>query len=289
MRPACVDAAVEDGHDWPEPRPALWRVLAALDWQLQVTATFSGSADAILLYHSVGGVSGADYRWDLPTAIFREQLRVLAARFKIVDLVEIAENPGADRKRVAITFDDGFASVADAALPVLREFDAPATVFLSPAFLDWERSSLFCRRHNLPDMAADAALSTEAAAKLASDPLITIGNHTETHPNLGDLSSRSMIEAEVRAGKRGLEERLGVSVERFSYPYGVVDERARCVVADLHDLAVTSQPALVGPSADPYALSRLDGCQPTSTLCFEVTDAADRLRRIVRRIQRATG
>jgi peptidoglycan/xylan/chitin deacetylase (PgdA/CDA1 family) len=50
-----------------------------------------------------------------------------------------------DRSVAVITFDDGFRSVHDLAFPVLREFDAPATVFLVTGLVDTDDTVWFCR------------------------------------------------------------------------------------------------------------------------------------------------
>jgi len=41
--------------------------------------------------------------------------------------------------QVAITFDDGYVSLADVALPILKELGAVATVFANTAASGWER------------------------------------------------------------------------------------------------------------------------------------------------------
>lgn len=72
-------------------------------------------------------------------ATFRWQMKLLADSFNVLSLadgVEMLSRGQLPARAVAITFDDGYRSVHDLALPVLREFALPATVFVTSGFLD---------------------------------------------------------------------------------------------------------------------------------------------------------
>ncbi|MDP3013544.1 MAG: polysaccharide deacetylase family protein [Candidatus Subteraquimicrobiales bacterium] len=49
---------------------------------------------------------------------------------------------------VAITFDDGFQNNHDIALPILRDFNLPATIFLNTAFVGTDDWHWYCRVHS---------------------------------------------------------------------------------------------------------------------------------------------
>jgi peptidoglycan/xylan/chitin deacetylase (PgdA/CDA1 family) len=71
--------------------------------------------------------------------IFRWQMKLLADGFNVLSLsdgIDLLARGRLPSRAVAITFDDGYRSVHDLALPVLREFMLPATVFVSSGFLD---------------------------------------------------------------------------------------------------------------------------------------------------------
>lgn len=71
-------------------------------------------------------------------ATFRWQMSLLARCFTVLPLSEALELLDAGRlppRAVCITFDDGYRSVHDLALPVLREFQLPATVFVTSGHL----------------------------------------------------------------------------------------------------------------------------------------------------------
>lgn len=57
---------------------------------------------------------------------------------------------------------------------------------------------------------------------LASDPLVTIGAHTITHPALAKLSKARALD-EMKRGADRVKEELGFWPDHFSYPYGDPD------------------------------------------------------------------
>lgn len=65
----------------------------------------------------------------------------------------------------------------------------------------------------------ELALDWEELKKMAKDPLVTIGAHTEHHYNLAGLDD-SQLWAEVNGSKKKLEGALGRRIDHFAYPYG---------------------------------------------------------------------
>lgn len=257
--------------------------MASVDRLVGLSSLYGDSSDVVLLYHSVGGLSNATYPWDVSRELFREQVRVLSRSFEFVDLRTVVETD-APEKRIAVTFDDAFRNVYDAAVPVLREFDVPATVFVCPEFVGDENFDLLRRRHGLEAGVGDVVMTAEQLRDLAADDLFTVGSHTATHPDLTAVGDDDVLTEEIVGAKRALEDRFGVAVDRFSYPYGEHDERSREIVEAAYDVAVTSEPSLVRRSPDPHRVPRIDACLPRDTLRFEVTDLADDVRRAARRL-----
>lgn len=104
------------------------RALRALDGE--------GLPPVILAYHRVADCVDDPWGLCVSPARFRDQLAALKARRTIMPLhalVAGVESGNLPPNAVAITFDDGYADLADAALPLLREAGVPATLFLCSA------------------------------------------------------------------------------------------------------------------------------------------------------------
>lgn len=112
---------------------------------LAARSAWRGRRLAILCYH---GISLADeHAWNpelyMPAALFRARMqRLRAARYRVLPLGEAVARLSAGElppRSVAVTFDDGFYDFFACALPVLREFDIPATNYVSTFYSQFPR------------------------------------------------------------------------------------------------------------------------------------------------------
>jgi peptidoglycan/xylan/chitin deacetylase (PgdA/CDA1 family) len=110
-------------------------------------------------------------------------------------------------KYVVITFDDGFRNFYSSAFSILSDFGFVATVFLPTGLINDQR---------LQWKGAD--LMTWAEVRELQALGIRFGSHTVSHPEL-DRLDEEQIEREVGESKETLEDKLGVPVESFAYPY----------------------------------------------------------------------
>ena len=96
----------------------------------------------ILCYHGLSTIDEHEWNWELyvPPDHLRQRLHYLREKgYNILPLAEACvrlREGTLPPRSVALTFDDGTADFASAALPVLREFDAPATVYLTTYYSD---------------------------------------------------------------------------------------------------------------------------------------------------------
>jgi peptidoglycan/xylan/chitin deacetylase (PgdA/CDA1 family) len=99
------------------------------------------------MYHRVGACGADPHRLSVSEATFRGQIAWLRDSCRVVPLGELAGNHDTTSERpiVALTFDDGYRDNLTVAAPVLREFELPATFFLtteegrSPYHYWWDR------------------------------------------------------------------------------------------------------------------------------------------------------
>ena len=196
-----------------------------------------GSASASA---SAGGYAG---KMVVASANFAAQLDWLARNdYHVIRLSQLpafleGKRP-LPRRSVVITFDDGYESVHRHALPVLRKYGFPATLFVYTDFIG-----------------AGDALSWGQLKELDGSGLFDIQAHSKTHRNLIDRAAgesgaayRQAIELEARVPRELLERRLGKPVRHFAYPYGDANETVLEVLArQQYELAVT-----VNPGGNPF-------------------------------------
>ena len=120
----------------------------------------------------------------------------MAQGWQPTTFLEAIVNPPAPRT-LAITFDDGFASVKRHALPVLARLGAPASLFVPTAFPGRRRHLSWPGLESWPDGPSGTEftlLSWDEIRDLADEGW-EIGSHSHSHPRLPQLS-----DAELEAG-----------------------------------------------------------------------------------------
>jgi peptidoglycan/xylan/chitin deacetylase (PgdA/CDA1 family) len=245
--------------------------------------------NAVVMYHSVREPEDIrEETSDVSIAELRRHLNHFVEAFEVVDLPAVYENGDSGRagKRIALTFDDGYRDFYTNVRPLLHEFDVPATVFVIPGFLDnANRREQVMNTGHLFDV-----ITSEQVADLADDPLVTIGNHTRTHHDIGTHHERDIIEGEVVGAKEALENEFDITVDRFCYPNGGFNETGIEVVRNSHTLATVdeSRRPLSG-SEDPVRLPRVDGGLPFDQVKWRLSDANGVMMRVTRRVAHAFG
>ena len=119
-----------------------------------------------------------------------------------------------NEKDIALTFDDGWRSFYRQAFPVLRKFGFSATVFLVSGYVGRKSSWDYQQKEHL----------TWNELKELSRQGIEIGSHSVSHTDLRHLD-QARLEYEISGSRKMLEDKLGVKVRYFSYPFGRYDKR----------------------------------------------------------------
>jgi peptidoglycan/xylan/chitin deacetylase (PgdA/CDA1 family) len=179
----------------------------------------------ILMYHAVADVAEDPNLLAVGPARFAEQMTCLArAGLRGVGVGELVDavRAGRQHRLIGITFDDGYASVLDAALPVLARHGFSATVFVVSRLLggtnEWDEGPAW-------PLLDSAGISELAAADME------IGSHGATHVRLAGLPA-ARLAAEVGDSMADLAALTGAWPLGFAYPYGSVDAAARRAVCD---------------------------------------------------------
>jgi peptidoglycan/xylan/chitin deacetylase (PgdA/CDA1 family) len=133
-------------------------------------------------------------------------------------------------RSVAITFDDGYASVLRAR-GILTAAGYPATVFVvtqfaeSGSLLQWPGIDHWLEREHASEL---QPLSWDALESL-QEAGWEIGSHTVTHPRLPDLDDATLAR-ELAESRQAIAERVG-DCRVLAYPYGEADARVAAAAA----------------------------------------------------------
>ncbi len=165
-----------------------------------------------------------------------------------VDLLTGHWNGHLPERVVVITVDDGFRSAYTVLFPLLKRYNAKATLFV---YTDWIGKT-------------PGALTWEQLREMARSGLVEIASHTVSHiyprrlkRSLSNEQFKRRIEWEFLQSKRELEQKLRVKVEGLAYPGGHVDETLKKLAQKSgYRWAAVINPEPIKVGVDFYALPR---------------------------------
>ncbi len=218
------------------------RLFITLLLLLTGTICYAANSAVIIMYHRFG-----DDRYPT-TSInldqFDQQLAYLkTAGYQVLPLPEIVDalqhNKSLPDKTVGIAIDDGFATVYAEAWPRFKKYNFPFTLFVAT-----------------DPIGSTDMMSWDQVRELAKSPLVTIGNHTATHPYLERLSMEQ-VQTEIVTAQQRLIKELGITPTLFAYPYGEYDTAVMNEVKKFGFVAAFGQiSGAIGPNSNMFVLSR---------------------------------
>ena len=220
-------------------RNFLFSILLALGWAAPACAqTYA----PIFAYFQIGRDDdpGANLRIDQ----FQAQIDVLKSEgFSVVSLPQLiaafdggAHLPG---HAVALTFDEANRSIADNALPVLRQAKMTATIFVTPALAD--RGGAYMSWDEL---------------RRASHEGFTIGAKIDLDALTGDDTPEKIMAA-VNDSLTRITDQIGTAPVVFAYADGIADKSLRAIVQSRgFKAAVALQSGPASDTSDRYLLPR---------------------------------
>ena len=131
------------------------------------------------------------------------------------DLVShIMKNTPLPQRPIILSFDDDWESQYTYAFPLLEKYGFTATFYIWTAVVG--------REHH---MSWDQIRTLGQAG-------MQIGCHTITHPYLTRVKSDESLRREIIGARTLIEERVGVPVTTFAYPFGQYNERVAAMVKE---------------------------------------------------------
>lgn len=225
-----------------------------------------GSRISVLMYHALGDVISPI---TMKTRDFMRQMDWLAeSQIPVITLEELVE--GLHRRclpdnAAVLTFDDGFLSIYEKAMPVLLSYRFPATVFLVASYCgcsnDWPSQPKDTLRLPLLDWRQAREMLTYG---------FTFGSHSVTHARLDCLSDRE-LQREVCDSRKIIEDKLGVPVKFFAYPYGVYNQTIVDTVQKNYEGACTTNIDYCSHETSPWLINRIEAGYLANKLVFTKT------------------
>lgn len=154
---------------------------------------------------------------------------------------------------VAVTFDDGYRSFLENALPELQKRRLPVHMFIPAACMGshppWPLS-------DESEYMRETVMSVEEAKGLNAD-IIAVGSHCMTHRDL-KLMKEEETQTEIIQSKIMLESTLGQKINTISFPEGSFDTRhVECARLAGYLRVYSIQPTLAFSSVDEYVTGRV--------------------------------
>lgn len=211
----------------------------------------------ILVYHSVDTeCSNAYRRWMMLPSEFETHMGVLADNgYQPMTISSLAarlrQGVPLPLRAIAITFDDGLSDFMTGALPILRRYGFPATLYVVSGYVG--KSS----RWLAPLGEGARAMLNWQELRDISEVGIEIGAHSVHHPQL-DILTTAKATQEIAGSKRALEDGLGREVPSFAYPHGYFNRTTQDIVRSVgFTSACRVRHALASETEDLFALSRI--------------------------------
>jgi peptidoglycan/xylan/chitin deacetylase (PgdA/CDA1 family) len=172
----------------------------------------------ILVYHRFG--PQASDSMTVTDAVFEAHLKYLQENgFKVVPLKELMEKYLAkgllpNSRVVVVTADDGHISVYTDALPLLKKYRVPMTLFIYPSAIS----------------NASYAMTWDQLRQLKTTGLFDFESHTYWHPNFKKDQKRlkpaefeKSVAIQLKKSKEVLEKQLNEKVNMLAWPFGIYD------------------------------------------------------------------
>ena len=175
---------------------------------------------------------------------------LMASQFTSV-LLDAGELASERANRIILSFDDGYRNAFELAGPVLAEHGFKAIQYIVSGRIggtnDWDAAKGIA-----PEPLMD---ETEIREWLAAGH--QIGAHTVTHASLTSVPISAARE-EITASKKALEDRFGIPIHHFCYPYGNLKPAIVAIVEEAgFQTACSTRFGVNAPKTPPLEMRRI--------------------------------
>lgn len=203
----------------------------------------------IIMYHYVEHVKDDNdlirKKLNINPGMFERQLALLRSNdwktYFVRDIPDILDGKmPIGTKSAVLSFDDGYEDFYTVVFPLLKKYEMKATLYMIVHYIDRK-----------------GFLKTDQLKELVESGLVELGSHTLDHVYLKSIP-KTMARQQIFKSKQELEERFGVEVKTFAYPYGAfTDETINLVKEASYSAAVSVVYGTEQSSTNQYYLSRV--------------------------------
>ena len=185
----------------------------------------------VLMYHSI---SRDNNRISVSVTNFKKQMKLMSLLgYKGYSLNKI--NSKTSKKKIIITFDDGYENIFTEAMPVLKKFNFSATCFIVNKkigyFNDWDKNQKNFKKKKLMNKKQINTWINNG---------FEVGSHTMNHYNLKYLSN-DQKKYQILKPKQFFKTNYGINIQSFSYPFGCYNEDCLKILKRNYKFAVTTK------------------------------------------------
>jgi len=216
----------------------------------------------VLMYHALVEKRTAQLnRVHITVELFKQQMEWLAAKgYQAVTIDDMLKNFTAKKttqKYCVITFDDGYLSLYKYALPLLKQYEFAATLYLSTAAVGENDFK------NLPGLNPktlplnDKPLSWDEIKEMSNNGW-AIESHSVSHADNSQLSATQLVH-EITESKKIIEQQLQKPVLHYAFPFGKYNAASLKIIKDAgYKTAATVHAGLCTSKNNLYRLPRLE-------------------------------
>ncbi|WP_442508733.1 polysaccharide deacetylase family protein [Novipirellula sp. SH528] len=243
--------------------------------QQTLTGVSATNQACILAYHRIADIDFVDSSvddWNVRPHMFEQQIRAASEFGQIIPLADLpaklSSKQPPQRPWVCLTFDDGFANFYLNAVPILKRYNAHATLFVATSQVDAVHPMPFDRWGNqyARQMSAETwrPVTWDELQGCLDSTVVSIGSHSHQHRNALECSAEQLNE-EAERSRDILISKLGKESARlYAYPYGstrlgqVNDAYVASVKRAGYELAVSTDLGMAKGSSDRFAMPRVE-------------------------------
>ena len=225
----------------------------------------------IMMYHMVAHQIPNKKRSGLRVspAMFEKQLKWFSDNdWSFIKMSELLEHDNQE-KVVAITFDDGYEDNYTDAFPLLKKYNACATLYLVIDRHQNDWSAKKNPKHNKGDLAKKSKLSDDQVEEMVTSGIFELGGHTYSHPFLPNLSAEDK-EHEMISSKSFLETKFNTSISSFAYPFGIYSSADVDIIKASNFISAVTTKEGIASSDSIYELKRIKASGKDNFLTFKL-------------------